>query len=90
LTIKQDEENSTEKKKDVRYRKVWKITEIKERKVNKEQIQEVVLSGITMKDESKDKKKEVKAQRGNESTHEDDYESTNEDDDEYTSEHELL
>jgi hypothetical protein len=30
LAIKQDEENSTEKKKDVRYRKVWKITERKE------------------------------------------------------------
>jgi hypothetical protein len=25
LAIKQDEEKSTEKKKDVRYRKVWKI-----------------------------------------------------------------
>jgi hypothetical protein len=31
LEIKQDEENSTEKKKDFRYRKVWKITERKER-----------------------------------------------------------
>jgi hypothetical protein len=30
LTIKRDEKNSTEKKKDVRYRKVWKITERKE------------------------------------------------------------
>jgi hypothetical protein len=29
LAIKQDEENSTEKKKYVRYRKVWKISEIK-------------------------------------------------------------
>jgi hypothetical protein len=27
LAIKPDEENSTEKNKDVRYRKVWKITE---------------------------------------------------------------
>jgi hypothetical protein len=30
LTIKQDEENSTKKKKYVRYRKVWKINERKE------------------------------------------------------------
>jgi hypothetical protein len=29
LTIKRDEENSTEKMKDVRYKKVWKITERK-------------------------------------------------------------
>jgi hypothetical protein len=36
LTIKRDEENSIEKKKDVRYRKVWKITERKEGQVNKE------------------------------------------------------
>jgi hypothetical protein len=33
--IKREEENSTEKKKDVRYRKVWKITKIKEGQVNK-------------------------------------------------------
>jgi hypothetical protein len=30
LAIKRDEENSTEKKKYVRYRKVWKIIERKE------------------------------------------------------------
>jgi hypothetical protein len=90
LAIKRDEENSTEKKKDVRYIKVWKITEIKEGKVNKEQVQEIVLSGIAVKDESTDRKKEVRAQRDNESTHEDDDESTNEDDDEYTSEQELF
>jgi septal ring factor EnvC (AmiA/AmiB activator) len=36
LAIKRDEENSTEKKKDVRYRKVWKITKRKEGHVNKE------------------------------------------------------
>jgi hypothetical protein len=30
LAIKRDEENSTEKNKDVRYIKVWKIIEIKE------------------------------------------------------------
>jgi hypothetical protein len=90
LAIKRDEENSTEKKKDVRYRKVWKITERKEGQVNKEQVQEIVLSGIVVKDESTDRKKEVRAQRDNESTNEDDDESTNEDDDEYTSEHELF
>jgi hypothetical protein len=90
LAIKQDEENSTEKKKDVRYRKVWKITERKEGHVNKEQVQEIVLSGIVVKDESTDRKKEVRAQRDNESTNEDDDESTNEDDDEYTSEKELF
>ena len=82
MAIKQDEENSREKKKDVRYRKVWKITERKEGHVNKEQVQEIVLSGIVVKDESIDKNKEVIAQR--------DDESTNENDDEYTSEHELF
>jgi hypothetical protein len=90
LAIKRDEENSTEKMKDVRYRKVWKITERKEGQVNKEQVQEIVLSGIVVKDESIDRKKEVRAQRDNESTNEDDDESTNEDDDEYTSEQELF
>jgi hypothetical protein len=82
LAIKRDEENSTEKKKDVRYKKVWKITEIKEGQVNEEQVQEIVLSGIVVKDESTDRKKEVRAQRENESTYEDD--------DEYTSEQELF
>jgi hypothetical protein len=90
LAIKRDEENFTEKKKDVRYRKVWKITEIKEGKVTKEQVQEIVLLGIVVKHESIDRKKEVKAQRDNKSTHEDDDESTNEDDDEYTLEQELF
>jgi hypothetical protein len=79
---KTDEENSTEKKKDVRYRKVWKTTERKEGQVNKEQVQEIVLSGIVVKDESIDRKKEVRAQR--------DDEYTNEDDDEYTSEQEFF
>jgi hypothetical protein len=78
LTIKQDEENSIEKKKDARYRKVWKTIEIKGGHVNKEQVQEIVLSGIVVKDESMNRKKEVRALR--------DDESTNEDDDEYTSE----
>jgi hypothetical protein len=66
----------------VRYINVWKITEIKEGQVNKEQVQEIVLSGIVVKYESTDRKKEVRAQR--------DDESTNEDDDEYTSEQELF
>jgi hypothetical protein len=39
-----------------------------------------------VKDESTDRKKEVRAQRDNKCTNEDDDESTNEDDDEYTSE----
>jgi hypothetical protein len=43
-----------------------------------------------VKDESTDRKKEVRALRDNESTNEDDDESTNEDDDEYTSEQELF
>jgi hypothetical protein len=37
LTIKRDEENSIEKNKDVRYIKVWKITERKEQ-INKERV----------------------------------------------------
>jgi hypothetical protein len=90
LVIKRDEENSTDKKKDVRYRKVCKIIERKEGQVNKEQVQEIVLSGIIVKDESKYRKKEFRAQRDNESTNEEDDESTNEDDDEYTSEQELF
>jgi hypothetical protein len=86
LAIKRDEENYIEKKKDVRYINVWKITERKEGHVNKEQVQEIVLSGIVVKDESRDKKKKLRAQRDDESTNEDDDESTNENDDEYTSE----
>jgi hypothetical protein len=81
LAIKQDEENYTEKRKYVRYIKVWKITERKEGRVNKEHVQETVLSVIVVKDESIDIKKEVIDQRDNE--------STNEDDDEYTLEQEL-
>ena len=75
---KRDEENSTEKKKDVRYRKVWKITKIKEGQVNKEHVQEIVLLGIVVKDESTDRKKEVRVQRDDEYTDEDDDESTSE------------
>ena len=62
--------------------KVWKINERKEGRVNKEQVQEIVLLGIIVKDESKNRKKEVRAQRDNE--------STNEDDDDYTLEQELF
>ena len=90
LTIKQDEENSTEKRKDVRYRKVWKITEIKKGQVNKEQVQDIVLSDIVVKDESTGRKKEVRAQRDNESTNEDDDEYRNKDDDEYASDQEFF
>ena len=82
MAIKWDEENSIEKRKDVRYIKVWKITERKEGHVNKEHAQKIVLSGIVVKYESTDIKKEVRAQR--------DDESTNEDDDEYTSEKKLF
>jgi hypothetical protein len=57
LAIKRDEENFIEKKKDVRYRKVWKITKRKEGQVNKEQVQEIVLSSIVVKGESTNKKK---------------------------------
>jgi hypothetical protein len=60
LAIKRDEENSIEKRKDVKYRKVWKIAERKEGQVNKERVQEIVLSGIVVKDESTDRKKEVR------------------------------
>jgi hypothetical protein len=68
--------------KDVRYIKVWKISERKEGHVNKEQFQEIVPLGIVVKDESTNRKKEVRAQTDNQ--------STNEDDDEYTSEQELF
>jgi hypothetical protein len=67
LTIKRDE-NSTEKKKYVRYRKVWKINERKEGQVNKEQVQEIVLYRILVKDESTYRKKEVRTQRDDEYT----------------------
>ena len=43
LAIKRDEEKSIEKKKDVRYIKVWKINERKEGHVNTEEFQEIVL-----------------------------------------------
>ena len=82
MAIKRDEENSTEKKKDVGYIKVWKITERKEGHVKKEQVQAIVLSSIVVKDESTDRKKQVRVHKENE--------YTNEDDDEYTSVQELF
>jgi hypothetical protein len=82
LEIKRDEENSTKKKKDVKYRKVWKITGRREGQVTKEQLQEIELLGIVVKDESTNINKEVKSQTNDE--------STNEDDDEYTLEEELF
>jgi hypothetical protein len=45
-----DEKNSIEENKDVRYKKVWKITERKEGWENKEHVQEIVLSGIVVKE----------------------------------------
>jgi DNA gyrase inhibitor GyrI len=45
LAITLDEDKSTKKKEDFRYRKVLKINERKEGQVNKEQVQEIVLSG---------------------------------------------
>jgi hypothetical protein len=38
-------------------REVWKVTERKEGHLDKEQVQEIVLSGIVVKDESTDKNK---------------------------------
>jgi hypothetical protein len=92
LEIVRDEDKSTEKKKDVRYRKVWRrnekqeeqvnkdqVPEItgfavaqerKEEQVNKEQVQEIVLSGIVVQDQSTGRKKEVRVQRDDESTDE--------------------
>jgi hypothetical protein len=59
LEIKRDEENSTKRKKDNIYKKVWKITERNEEQVNEKQVQEIVLSGIVVKYESIERKKEV-------------------------------
>jgi hypothetical protein len=56
-TIIRDEYKSTKKKEDVRYRKVWRRNERKEEQVNKEQVQEIVLSGIVVQDESTDRNK---------------------------------
>jgi hypothetical protein len=70
------------KGKDARYINIWKITERKEGQVNKEQVQEIVLSDTVVKDESTERKKEFRDQR--------DDEYTNEYDDEYTSEQELF
>jgi hypothetical protein len=82
IEITRDEDKSTKKKEDVRYIKVWKRNERKEGHVNKEQVQEIVLSGIVVQDESTDRKKEVRVQK--------DVEPTNEDDDDSASERTLF
>jgi hypothetical protein len=46
LTIKRNEENSTEKKKDVIYKKVWKITKRKEGQVNKKHVQDIYFNAL--------------------------------------------
>ena len=61
LTIKRNEDKFEKKNEDFRYIKVWKINERKEGQVNKEHVQEIVLSGIVVKDESIDRQKEVRA-----------------------------
>ena len=68
--------NLQRKKEDVRYRKVWKRNERKEGRVNKEQVQEIVLSIILVKYESTNRKKEVIVKRDDESTDEDDDDSS--------------
>ena len=60
MAIKQDEEKSTKKKEDIRYIKVCKRNERKEGQINKEHVQEIVLSGIVVQDESTDRNKEVR------------------------------
>ena len=72
-----------QRRKDEGYKKIWKITERKEGQVNKECVQETLLSGTVVRDEYADIRKEMRAQRDDESTNEDD-------DDEYTSEWELF
>jgi hypothetical protein len=71
-----------QRKRNVRYIKVWKRNERKEGQVNKEHVQEIVLSGIVVQDESTDRKKEVRVQK--------DVEPTNEDDDDSASERTLF
>jgi hypothetical protein len=63
LEITRNKDKYTKKKEDVRYRKVWKRNERKEGQKNKEQVQEIVLSGIVVQDEFTDTKKEVRVQR---------------------------
>jgi hypothetical protein len=49
------------KRKDEGYVKVWKITERKEGQINKEHVQEIILSCTVVRYESTDKRKEVRA-----------------------------
>jgi hypothetical protein len=76
LIITRDEDKSTKKNEDVKYMKVWKINEIKEGHLNKEQVQDIVFLGTVVQDESTDRKKEVNTQKYVERTNEDDNDST--------------
>jgi hypothetical protein len=48
LEIVQDKDKSTGKKEDAKYRKIWRRNEKQEEQVNKEQTQDIVLSGIVV------------------------------------------
>jgi hypothetical protein len=67
-------------RKNVKYKKVWKIIERKEGRVNKEQVQDIVISGTIVKDESTNRKKKSRDQRDDESTNEDDDKCTSQQD----------
>jgi len=54
--IIQDEDKTTNKNEDARYRKVWRINERKEEQLNKEHVQEIVLLGIIGRDQSTGRK----------------------------------
>jgi HJR/Mrr/RecB family endonuclease len=70
LEIKRYEDKSTKKKEDVRYKNIQKLNEIKEVQLNKDQVQEIVISGIIEQDQSTGRKGEVKVHRNNDSTDE--------------------
>jgi hypothetical protein len=77
LAIVRDQEKSTGKKEDVRYKKVWRRNEKQEEQVNEDQVPKIVLIGFVVvrdHDESTGKEEEVKIQK--------------EDDDEFTDEEE--
>jgi hypothetical protein len=81
-----------QRKRKIRYRKVWRrnekqeehvnkdqvpeitgfavVQERKEEQVNKEKVQEIVLSGIVVQDQSTGRKEEVRVQKDDESTDE--------------------
>jgi len=54
LEIEQDQEKSTGKKKNVKYRKVWRRNEKQEEHVNKEQVPNIV--GFTLVQERKEER----------------------------------